>query len=51
MWIGLLKKLRTLLNDNAEYNRMSEVKNPYGDGKASERIVEIISKSLAHPTK
>ncbi|WP_325821169.1 non-hydrolyzing UDP-N-acetylglucosamine 2-epimerase [Enterococcus faecalis] len=31
-----------LLNDNTEYYKMSCVKNPYGDGHASERILEII---------
>ena len=31
-----------LLNDKDEYNNMSKAKNPYGDGFASERIVEIL---------
>jgi UDP-N-acetylglucosamine 2-epimerase (non-hydrolysing) len=31
-----------LLTDEAVYNRMSKAINPYGDGKASERICEII---------
>ena len=26
-----------------EYNKMANAVNPYGDGKASERIVDIIS--------
>ena len=47
----IVKEAQTLLNDNSEYNRMSEVKNPYGDGKASERIVEITSEHLGHPIK
>lgn len=29
-----------LLTDDAEYNRMAQAVNPYGDGKASQRIVE-----------
>ncbi|MBL8186544.1 MAG: UDP-N-acetylglucosamine 2-epimerase (non-hydrolyzing) [Acidobacteria bacterium] len=29
-----------LLTDAAEYNRMAQAVNPYGDGKASQRIVE-----------
>lgn len=31
-----------LLSDNAEYERMSKASNPYGDGKASRRIVDAI---------
>ena len=38
----IVKETQVLLNDNSEYNRMSEVKNPYGDGKASDRILNII---------
>jgi UDP-N-acetylglucosamine 2-epimerase (non-hydrolysing) len=33
---------RTLLSDAALYERMSKAANPYGDGKASERIVQAI---------
>jgi UDP-N-acetylglucosamine 2-epimerase (non-hydrolysing) len=31
-----------LLTDPAEYRRMSQVVNPYGDGRASERIVDAV---------
>ena len=31
-----------LLSDNQKYNEMTKAKNPYGDGKACERIVNII---------
>ncbi len=31
-----------LLDDQAEYNRMSKAVNPYGDGKAAQRIVSAI---------
>lgn len=31
-----------LLNDQAEYERMSKASNPYGDGEASRRICEAI---------
>lgn len=31
-----------LLEDSREYNRMAKAVNPYGDGKASERIVQAI---------
>ncbi len=33
---------KLLLTDAAEYKKMSEACNPYGDGKASERIVQAI---------
>ncbi|HEY1336329.1 MAG TPA: UDP-N-acetylglucosamine 2-epimerase (non-hydrolyzing) [Bryobacteraceae bacterium] len=32
-----------LLSDAAEYTRMSRIHNPYGDGRASERIVEAVA--------
>ena len=31
-----------MLDDRAEYERMSKAKNPYGDGHASEKIVNAI---------
>lgn len=33
---------RTLLHDKAEYEKMSHASNPYGDGKASSRIADIL---------
>ncbi|MFT0801534.1 UDP-N-acetylglucosamine 2-epimerase (non-hydrolyzing) [Bacillus swezeyi] len=33
---------KQLLEDHEEYHRMSQASNPYGDGKASKRIVEEI---------
>jgi UDP-N-acetylglucosamine 2-epimerase (non-hydrolysing) len=33
---------KQLLSDEEEYHKMSKAANPYGDGRASERIVEII---------
>ena len=38
---------KTLLTDSAEYNRMSEAINPYGDGHASERIVQVLRQHFA----
>lgn len=32
----------TLLHDTAEYEKMAQAKNPFGDGNASERIVDAI---------
>lgn len=39
---GVYKTLRKLLTDNKLYKEMSEAKNPYGDGKASQRIRRVI---------
>ena len=36
-----------LLCDKDEYRRMSEAKNPYGDGHASERIIAAIKEYFA----
>ncbi len=36
-----------LLEDDAEYNRRASLKNPYGDGHASERIRSILERELA----
>ncbi len=33
---------KTLLTDKEAYNKMAEAVNPYGDGKASERIIQAI---------
>ena len=35
-----------LLDDAAEYRRMSRIHNPYGDGRASERMARIIGEYL-----
>lgn len=35
-------RARALLNDSQLYGRMSQAANPYGDGRASERIVDAI---------
>lgn len=37
-------EVNTLLTDKEKYNSMTELHNPYGDGKACERIVEFIKK-------
>ena len=38
----ILSEALHLLNDEEAYSKMATIQNPYGDGKASERIVEII---------
>ncbi|EJF07457.1 UDP-N-acetylglucosamine 2-epimerase [Thiovulum sp. ES] len=38
----IIAETEKLLNNKAEYNKMSKAHNPYGDGKASEKIVEFL---------
>ena len=38
----IVKEAQKLLDDRVEYEKMSRAYNPYGDGKACERIVEFI---------
>ncbi len=40
----IAEEVSLLLEDKNEYRKMSKAVNPYGDGKASERIREIIEK-------
>ena len=39
---AICREVEKLLNDEEEYKKMSETKNPYGDGNASKRIVDIL---------
>ncbi len=41
----IIKEAQKLLDDENEYNIMSKAHNPYGDGKACEKIVEFIKTS------
>lgn len=43
---GIIEEAQKLLDHPDEYKKMSGRKNPYGDGKASERTVEILSKLM-----
>ena len=38
----IICETQKLLDHPEEYNRMANIKNPYGDGKAAERIVQIL---------
>jgi len=38
-----------LLNDPEEYKKMSSTHNPYGDGKAAQRIVEVLRAEVNYP--
>ena len=42
----IVNEVQKLLDDEQEYKKMSEAINPYGDGLASKRIVEIIKKNF-----
>jgi UDP-N-acetylglucosamine 2-epimerase (non-hydrolysing) len=44
----IVKETSLLLNNSSEYKKMSEVRNPFGDGHAAERIVGILARCL-HP--
>jgi UDP-N-acetylglucosamine 2-epimerase (non-hydrolysing) len=39
---SIIKEAQKLLDNKEEYEKMSKAHNPYGDGKACERIVEFI---------
>ena len=41
----IVQSVADLLNNKEEYDKMSTAHNPYGDGKASERILDIIFES------
>lgn len=41
----IVKEAQKLLDDENEYNTMSKAHNPYGDGKACERIVNFIKET------
>jgi UDP-N-acetylglucosamine 2-epimerase (non-hydrolysing) len=43
---GIVREAQKLLDDPAEYGRMANRQNPYGDGKTSQRIVEILSQTF-----
>lgn len=40
----IIKEAQKLLDDIIEYEKMSKAHNPYGDGKACERIIEFIKR-------
>lgn len=40
----IVEQVEILLNNDNEYNKMSKVVSPYGDGKAAKRIIDILSK-------
>jgi UDP-N-acetylglucosamine 2-epimerase (non-hydrolysing) len=40
----IVDEVQNLIDNEEEYCKMSSRQNPYGDGKAAERIVQIIEK-------
>jgi UDP-N-acetylglucosamine 2-epimerase (non-hydrolysing) len=42
----IIKEIEKLLKDRKEYEKMSKAHNPYGDGKATERIVNFLRERL-----
>jgi len=42
----IIKEAQKLLNDIMEYDKMSKAHNPYGDGKACQKIVDFIKERL-----
>ena len=44
---NIFNEMDILLSSEEEYTKMANAVNPYGDGKASERIVDIILKQLS----
>jgi UDP-N-acetylglucosamine 2-epimerase (non-hydrolysing) len=47
---AIVEAASLLLSDAREYRRMAAVQNPYGDGRAAERIVDFVTR-LARPRK
>jgi UDP-N-acetylglucosamine 2-epimerase (non-hydrolysing) len=44
--LRILDEATLLLSDQAEYERMSSAENPFGDGHAAERIVNLLAEHL-----
>ena len=42
----IYENFKLLLNNEEEYKKMSQASNPYGDGRASERIADILEATL-----
>ena len=40
----IYQAVNSILNDDARYKTMSRAHNPYGDGKAASRIVDVLLK-------
>ena len=47
----VLQETNKLLDDEKYYRQMADACNPYGDGKASERIVKTILAAYGYPVE
>lgn len=47
----IYKNFKMLLEDENEYNKMSQACNPYGDGRACERIADVLEFGSCNPWK
>ena len=43
---AIIKEAQKLIDDTNEYEKMSQAHNPYGDGKASKRIVDFLKEAI-----
>jgi UDP-N-acetylglucosamine 2-epimerase (non-hydrolysing) len=46
----IFQEIKELLENPVSYQAMAQARNPYGDGEAAQRIVEIIAAALNNPT-
>ena len=44
--VTIVSELATLLDDKAAYDAMAQAHNPFGDGLASGRIVELLAREI-----
>jgi UDP-N-acetylglucosamine 2-epimerase (non-hydrolysing) len=44
--VKITSEVEKLIKDKKEYEKMSKTHNPYGDGKASKRIIEFLKEKL-----
>jgi UDP-N-acetylglucosamine 2-epimerase (non-hydrolysing) len=47
----IVKHVNLLLTDKAVYDKMAQAHNPYGDGKACEKIVKVTIVYQNHPNR
>jgi UDP-N-acetylglucosamine 2-epimerase len=44
--VGIFSNVKKLIEDKNAYNKMANATSPYGDGKASQRILDILNKRI-----
>ena len=45
---AIVERTERLLNDEGAYKQMASIRNPYGDGKAAERIIEVLGRNAGN---